>query len=381
MKKNIACFIGTRPEVIKVAPVYLELKKSKYINPILISTGQHKELLHQALVPFNINPNKDLKIMTENQTPSSVIGNIISKLDDYFISNKIIATLVQGDTATCFSTSLSSYLNKIPVGHIESGLRTYDMENPWPEEAMRQMTDRISKWHFTPTKLSQKRLIEEKINPRNIYITGNTVIDSLDIFNNKLLTLKEIELEENIKPLIIDKYIVITAHRRENYGKGFKNIAKSINMLAKKYKNYKFIFPIHPSPNVKNLFEKELKEKNVHIIKPVDYITFLSLMKYSALILSDSGGIQEEISYFNKEAVLLRRTTERPEGIDEGFIHMVGTNPKKIYDTVVSLFGKKSKKQYTNPYGDGKASKRIRRILEIKLGGSTQNMLKPFKFS
>jgi len=366
MKKRIACIIGTRPEVIKMAPVIQALSNSSKLTPIILSTGQHKELLAQALSIFSLTSAKDLQIMQENQAVGPTLGTAIAKLSGIFAKKKYDAILVQGDTVTAFAGAVSSFLSHIPVGHVEAGLRTYDHTQPWPEEATRQMLDRLPEWYFAPTDISRHNLESEHIPKNKIYVTGNTVIDAVLSVEKKLsksaITLRNLGLPAD------EDFILMTGHRRENHGSAFLMVAQALKQIAVSHPELRIIYPVHPNPNVKEPMHKSLgRHKNIHLVDPLDYLDFLSLMRDCKMIISDSGGVQEEASVFHKSVVLLRETTERPEGVSAGMTHVTGCNHEKIVSTVESLLKSLPTEKRSMPYGDGQAAKKIVNILESTL--------------
>ena len=354
-----------------MAPVCKELSKHKDIKLTVCVTAQHREMLDQVLSIFDIFPQIDMDIMKKGQDLFGVTSTILLKMRDVLSRENPDLVLVHGDTTTSFVTSLACFYEKIKVGHIEAGLRTYDINSPFPEELNRQITGLIANYHFAPTKLSKKNLISEGKNKESIIVTGNTVIDAMQYVLNNIEKNKNknCEINESLDSILGSnwkeyKYVLITGHRRENFGKGFENICKAIEKVAKKNTNVNFIYPVHLNPNVKSPVMKILSGyKNIFLMDPVDYEKFLYLMKYSFIILTDSGGIQEEAPSLGKPVLVMRDTTERPEGVDSGTVKVVGTSIKSIENNLdlllneESLYNKMS--QANNPYGDGKASKRI----------------------
>jgi UDP-N-acetylglucosamine 2-epimerase (non-hydrolysing) len=375
-KLKIMMVFGTRPEAIKMAPVFYALKsKSHNFELKICVTSQHRKMLDQVLKIFKIKPDIDLKIMKKNQCLTNLTALILNRMKNIFNEYKPDAVLVHGDTTTSMATSIAAFYHSIPVGHVEAGLRTYNLNAPFPEEFNRQITSKIAHWHFAPTKLSKKNLLSEGISKNLITVTGNTIIDALYLIlnqidkdpvykNNLIIKLKKI-LKFNF---LQDKYILITAHRRENFGNGFLQICSAIRQLAKNYPNVHFVYPVHLNPNVLKPVTKILgKIKNIHLIKPQEYVSFVFLMKYAYFILTDSGGIQEEAPSLGKPVLLMRDVTERPEGVKSGTIKLVGSNQKSIVKEVSKILN--DKKYYKsisilhNPYGDGLASNRIVNIL------------------
>ena len=371
-KKKIISVFGTRPEAIKMAPLVhaLKAKQDEFELKVCI-TSQHKEMLNQVLKIFNIEPDIDLNLMKQNQSLSSLTSLILLEIHEVFIKYKPDLVLVHGDTTTALATSMAAFYLSIPVGHIEAGLRTYDLKAPFPEEFNRQICGKISKWHFAPTKLSQKNLLSEGFDKTSIFVTGNTVIDAL------YWVLKQIDNDEyrkkNIKNILDkslcfdwkrEKFILITAHRRESFGDNFLQICFAIKELALKYPDIYFVYPVHLNPNISNPAYEILNDiNNINLIKPLEYDSFVYLLKHSYLVLTDSGGIQEEAPTFGKPVLVMRNTTERVEAIDAGTALLVGSNSKSIYNNVKLLLTDQSfarkMSEAINPYGDGKASERI----------------------
>ncbi len=366
--KNIIFIFGTRPEIIKLAPVILEMKKfPQDYNVIICNTEQQKELSNQTLAYFGLKADINLDCMRENQSLSSVQARILTSLDEVFNKNKIDATIVQGDTMTVLCGTLTSFYHKIPVFHVEAGLRSYDIYEPFPEEVMRQMTSRVAALHFAPTEVNKAALKKENIPESNIHTVGNTVIDALfcladDVIENS----KNFFEEKNIK--INDKLVLITAHRRENHGERIDRIIEAISYLAKKYSDHTFVIPVHPNPNVKNkIYEHLGRYPNIHLLAPLDYPYLVYLMKHAKLILTDSGGIQEEAPSFACPTLVMRYETERKEGIEAGVSKLVGADYEKIVSESTSIldFPKdKTRLQVKNPYGDGQAASKIEGIIK-----------------
>lgn len=367
IKKNILFVFGTRPEVIKLAPVILELKKyPDNYNVIICNTEQQKELSNQTLSYFGLKADINLDCMRENQTLASVQSRILTSLDKIFDKNQIDATIVQGDTITVLTGSLVSFYHQVPVFHVEAGLRSYDIFEPFPEEVMRQMTSRVAQLHFAPTQDNKTALLRENIEEENIYVLGNTVIDALFCLSDEVNEqAKTFYNEKNIK--IDDNLVLITVHRRENHGERIDRILQAIFDLAQKYSDHTFVLPVHPNPNVKNKVHAKLGQfNNVHLLSPLDYPYLVYLMKNAKLILTDSGGIQEEAPSFGCPTLVMRYETERKEGIEAGVSILVGAD----YDKIISESEKvlKNDKFQTrlkaqNPYGDGKSAEKIEKII------------------
>lgn len=366
-KKNILFVFGTRPEVIKLAPVILELKKyPEDYNVIICNTEQQKELSNQTLSYFGLKSDINLDCMRENQTLASVQSRILTSLDKIFNDNKIDATVVQGDTITVLTGSLVSFYHKVPVFHVEAGLRSYDLFEPFPEEAMRQMTSRVAQLHFAPTEANKIALLKEGVNEDNIYVLGNTVIDALFCLSEA--TLSQAEKFFGGKYITIDdKLVLITVHRRENHGERIDRILQAISDLVKKYPNHTFVLPVHPNPNVKDKVHSKLGEfENVHLLPPLDYPNLVYLMKNAKLILTDSGGIQEEAPSFGCPTLVMRYETERQEGIEAGVSILVGADYDKIMDLSNDILSKEKSEtrlKVQNPYGDGNSSLKIERLI------------------
>ncbi|RUR13722.1 non-hydrolyzing UDP-N-acetylglucosamine 2-epimerase [Legionella sp. km772] len=366
---TIGCVVGTRPEVIKMAPIIFQLQQCHWAKVIVINTAQHRSLLDGMLTLFNISPDVDLNSMTENQTLGSLTGNLCIKLEALVQQYPFDALLAIGDTTTVFVASLISFYNRIPFGHIEAGLRTYNIKEPFPEEVNRVLTAPLSEWHFAPTKIEKENLMRENIPASKILITGNSVIDALQWV-----------LKNTPDPgvlLELDNIVIVTAHRRENFGKNMRNICHAIIELSEKLEHINFVFPVHPNPNVqKDILFLLNKRPRIHLLYPLRYDEFTHLMNRSLLILTDSGGIQEEAPALGKPVVVLRNTTERPEIVTAGVGVLVGTDSEQIIKTVYHLLtDKRAYEQMAkgvSPYGDGLASQRIveclARDLFAKLG-------------
>lgn len=369
MKKVLLVF-GTRPEAIKMAPLVKAFEKDNSIISKVCVTAQHREMLDQVLEMFDITPDYDLNIMKPGQDLFDVTSNVLlgmKKVLNYFNPDIV---LVHGDTTTTSSTSLAAFYNKIKIGHVEAGLRTGDMYSPWPEEANRQITGVLANYHFAPTTTSQKNLIKENKNPKDIIVTGNTVIDAL------FLALDKIENNTKLKNTIIEtinkqyrinedkKLILVTGHRRENFGQGFVNICEALKTLALENSDIDIVYPVHLNPNVQKPVHEILSNvSNVFLIEPLQYESFIYLMNKSYFIITDSGGVQEEAPSLGKPVLVMRDTTERPEALEAGTVKLVGTNAQKIIEEAQKLLNDKSEYEKMskahNPYGDGKACTRI----------------------
>ena len=366
-KKNILFVFGTRPEVIKLAPVILELKKypDKY-NVIICNTEQQKELSNQTLAYFNLKADINLDCMRPNQSLAEVQSRILTALDSVFSEKEIDATVVQGDTMTVLCGALTSFYRKIPVFHVEAGLRSYDIYEPFPEEVMRQMTSRVAELNFAPTEKNKNALLKEDISEKKIYVTGNTVIDALFCLSEDTMNVASEFYKEKGIP-VDDKVVLITAHRRENHGERINRILDAIEHLVNKYQDHHFIIPVHPNPNVKDKIHSRLeKYSNVYLLKPLDYPYLVYLMKNAKLILTDSGGIQEEAPSFGCPTLVMRYETERQEGIDAGVSVLVGADYDKIVNLSCEILDKTksdSRLKAQNPYGTGNSSKKIEEII------------------
>ena len=372
-KKNILFVFGTRPEVIKLAPVILELKKypDRY-NVIICNTEQQKELSNQTLSYFNLKADINLDCMRENQSLSDVQSRILTTLEhEVFSKYNIDATVIQGDTMTVLCGALTSYYRKIPVFHVEAGLRSYDIFEPFPEEIIRQMASRVTSLNFAPTEKNKQALLDEGINKDTIFVTGNTVIDALYCLSDETMQkAKEFYTNKNIT--IDDKLVLITVHRRENHGERIDRILDAIEHLVKKYTDHTFILPVHPNPNVRGkVYNKLQNYNNVHLLEPLDYPNLVYLMKNAKLILTDSGGIQEEAPSFGCPTFVMRYETERQEGIDAGVSVLVGADYNKIVSLSENILDKdksETRLKAQNPYGTGDSAKAIEQIISEYFG-------------
>ena len=365
--KNIAFVFGTRPEIIKLAPVILEQKKYQdFYNVIIINTEQQKELSNQTLAYFGLRADYNLDCMRENQSLGSVQARILTSLEEVYSVNKIDATIVQGDTMTVLCGALTSFYHKIPVFHVEAGLRSYDIFEPFPEEVMRQMTSRVADLHFAPTVVNKEALLRENIDENKIHVVGNTVIDALFCLSDEVVEQSRKFYEEK-GVNIDDKLVLITAHRRENHGERIDRIIDAISYLAEKYNDHTFVIPVHPNPNVHDKIHSRLgKFNNIHLLTPLDYPYLVYLMKNAKLILTDSGGIQEEAPSFACPTLVMRYETERKEGIEAGVSMLVGADYDKIVsesEKVLSSTKEATRLKAQNPYGDGTSSKQIEQII------------------
>jgi len=361
--KKVMLVFGTRPEAIKMCPLVNELKSRKSIKTIVCVTGQHRQMLNQVLDVFHVVPDYDLSIMKEKQTLFDITTAILQRIKEILEKETPDIVLVHGDTSTTFVTALACFYLQIPIGHVEAGLRTYNIYSPWPEEFNRQAVSIISKYNFAPTELSRKNLIKEGRKRDTIYVTGNTAIDALKTTVKDNYTHPELEWAKD------SKLIMITAHRRENIGEPMRNMFRAIRKVIDEHSDVKAIYPIHMNPVVRKIANEELSGcDKIHIIEPLEVLDFHNFLAQSFLILTDSGGIQEEAPSLGKPVLVMRDTTERPEGIKAGTLKLVGTDETTIYKNFNVLIN--NKKAYekmskaSNPYGDGLASKRIADILE-----------------
>lgn len=357
--KTIITAIGTRPEAIKMAQLIKQLNNDESFRHKLCVTGQHKELLYQALDIFKITPDFDLQIMTQNQTLSDITAKILSSFTETLKQVKPDLVLVHGDTTTSFACALAAFYQQIPVGHVEAGLRTNNKYNPFPEEMNRSLTGKLASLHFAPTQLNKSNLLKEGILEKDIFITGNTVIDTLLSVADTLQDCPE-DLK-SLESIVKEKFILITGHRRENFGQGFNDICDALLTISKKYPKCHLIYPVHLNPNVRETVYNKIKEtSNVHLIEPLSYLSFIYLMKKCKLILTDSGGVQEEAPSLNKPVLVMREYTERTEALEEKTIQLVGTNTNTIVDAVSKILDSTDDILIkVNPYGDGQACPRI----------------------
>lgn len=367
-----------------MVPLVLALKDHPKFNCHVCVTAQHREMLDQVLDIFGIEPDTDLNLMKSNQTLAGLTARAVTGLDEYLATEKPDMVLVQGDTTTVFSGALAAFYHHIPVGHVEAGLRTGNMKSPWPEEANRVLTSRITELHFAPTQTSRDNLLKEHISEEKITVTGNTVIDALFIALDKIKAHPpQVEgLPDILQPSRINsesektnRLVLITGHRRENFGGGFENICNAISELASKYPDVHFVYPMHLNPNVREPVHRILgahEGKNVHLIEPLQYLPFVAMMNRATVILTDSGGVQEEAPSLGKPVLVMRDTTERPEAVEAGTVKLVGTDRKAIVDEVARLLDDgvayDSMSRAHNPYGDGKATERHLKALEDYFG-------------
>jgi len=380
-RKTVVCVAGTRPEVIKLAPVYRRLCESELLRPLFLSTGQHREMLSQAMDSFGLTADADLGVMTRNQSLADLTASVVQAASRYFSESKPAAVLVQGDTTSVLGAGLAAFYAGLPLGHVEAGLRTYDMTAPWPEEMNRRLLAPLCQWCFAPTEGSRENLLREHIDPARVFVTGNTAIDAL-LWMRARLTNCGSELLPWLEGLGVApslgariarpeqfRMVLVTGHRRESFGRGFEDICRALLETAQAQSDAVVVYPVHLNPKVQEPVRRLLGAvDNIALIEPVGYEDFVRLMSLAYIILSDSGGVQEEAPSLGKPVLVMRATTERPEGVEAGTCRLVGTDPATIVREVQSLFSDKEeygrRSRIANPYGDGQAADRIVRILE-----------------
>lgn len=365
--KKISFIFGTRPEAIKLCPLILAMREHSDFEPHVCVTAQHREMLDQVLEVFGVVPDVDLALMEPNQTLAGLTSRAVAKIDEYLAQYQSDMVIVQGDTTTVFCAAMAAFYRRIPIGHVEAGLRTWNKFSPFPEEINRVLTTRVADLHFAPTQASRDNLLREGVDDKDIFVTGNTVIDALHIAVDQVRKKPplvpglpaDLINAQNEKPLVL-----ITGHRRENFGRGFIDICEAIAILAGRFSDTEFVYPVHLNPNVREpVFRLLSNMDNVHLIEPLGYLPFVFLMNRAKLILTDSGGVQEEAPSLGKPVLVMRDTTERPEAVDAGTVKLVGTDKRMIIDNVTTLLT--DEKIYDtmataiNPYGDGKACGRI----------------------
>ena len=358
---KIVCVVGTRPEAIKMAPVILALKQAQWAEVRVLATAQHRHLLDQVMQVFDIEPDIDLDIMRPNQALTTLTARLLLDLDDVLLAEKPDAVLAQGDTTTVMTVALACFYHKIPFGHVEAGLRTWDMQNPFPEEMNRVIAGRLAKWHFAPTESSRQNLLREGVSDVDIVVTGNTVIDAL-------LSVVDRDVELPVKLDPAKRLILVTAHRRENFGEPFERVCRALLTLLERNPDVQVLYPVHPNPNVHETAHRLLGEHpRVVLCDPLDYLPFVAAMKRAYLILSDSGGVQEEAPALGKPVLVLRHETERQEAVQEGVVKLVGTDFDVIVSEAQRLLDDSSAyaemARGISPYGDGKGAERIVAVL------------------
>lgn len=361
MSAKILCVVGTRPEAIKMAPVILALRQEPWARVRVLATAQHRGMLDQVLNFFEISPDIDLNIMKPNQTLTELTARLLTEMSSVLTTERPDVVLVQGDTTTAMVAALACFYHRIPIGHVEAGLRTWDLHNPFPEEANRAIIGRLCRWHFAPTESARDNLLREGVAAESVIVTGNTVIDSL-------LMTAEKKIDVGINLPANKRIVLVTCHRRENFGQPFRNICSALGQLAKLNADIHILYPVHPNPNVKDIAHEMLGGcSNISLIEPLDYAPFIAAMKQAYLIISDSGGVQEEAPALAKPVLVLREETERPEAIDAGVVRLVGTGIDGIVKAVQTLLDDESAHRKmargVSPYGDGKAAERIVTIL------------------
>jgi len=361
MKKKILCVAGTRPEAIKMAPVILALKNESWADVRVLATAQHRQMLDQVMNFFGIEPDVDLNIMRPNQALTALTARLLLELEEVLQTECPDVVLVQGDTTTVMTVALACFYHRIPVGHVEAGLRTWDMQNPFPEEANRVIAGRLAHWHFAPTESSRQNLLKEGIPDSAIVVTGNTVIDAL-----LMSAARDLELGIDLEPDM--RLVLVTSHRRENFGEPFRNICRALHVLAENNPDVQFLYPVHPNPNVKDVAHEFLKDlPNFVLCAPLDYAPFIAAMKRAHIILTDSGGVQEEAPALGKPVLVLRDETERPEAVEQGVVKLVGSNKERIVEETQRLLDDESAYRAmargVSPYGDGHAAERITKTL------------------
>jgi UDP-N-acetylglucosamine 2-epimerase len=371
-RKRIVFSIGTRPEAIKMAPVYLAVKASSDMEAILLSTAQHRQLLDQVLSVFGIEPDVDLNLMSPNQGLSEISAKILTETQKVLSSLKPDAILVHGDTATCLFSALAAFYERIPTGHVEAGLRTYDFDAPWPEEMNRRLADPVCRWCFAPTERARQNLLREGISEQQIYITGNTAVDGLFLGLEKLGSRPAVI--PGLEPGCLDgkRLILATGHRRESFGVQMEQICRAFRQIVDENPDCVLVYPVHLNPHVQRPVRQLLGEHpRIFLIEPVEYLPFIDLMRRSTLIITDSGGIQEEAPSLQKPVLITRRTTERPEAVENGLARIVGTETDNIVCQANRLLADSLEYQRMigihNPFGDGRASERILGILRDTL--------------
>ncbi|WP_448216409.1 non-hydrolyzing UDP-N-acetylglucosamine 2-epimerase [Endozoicomonas sp. 2B-B] len=365
VQKKILCIVGTRPEAIKMAPVILALKNQNWVKVRILCTAQHRHIMDQVLNLFDITAHIDLNLMRPNQSLHQLTADLITSIDKVLLNEKPDAVLLQGDTTTVMSSAIACFYHHIPIGHIEAGLRTWDMSSPFPEEINRVITARLARWHFSPTLSSRNNLIKEGISDRNIVVTGNTVIDALLMISKKKPK-HQIRLNEK------KRLILITSHRREHFGLPFSNICRALIILAQNNPFIELLYPVHPNPNIKeNAYKHLASVSNIILCEPLDYASFVAVMMQSYIVMTDSGGIQEEAPALGKPVLVMRNKTERPEAIEAGVVKLVGCDYELIVSEAQKLLDNeqayKSMAKGTSPYGDGRASERIVNTLKSEL--------------
>jgi UDP-N-acetylglucosamine 2-epimerase (non-hydrolysing) len=371
--KTVAVVFGTRPEAIKMAPVVKELQfRHSEFNPLIISTAQHRQMLDQVLSTFEITPDIDLNLMTSNQTLSGITQRVLEAIDAVLGDRKIDCLMVQGDTTTAFAAALAAFYRKVPVAHIEAGLRSRDMLNPWPEEANRRLAGVLTGLHFAPTSIARENLLAESVNSDSVVVTGNTVVDAAYWLMERKKT--ECPLPAGVPEG--KRLVLVTSHRRESWGNELENICDAIHDIVSQFEDVHVVYPVHLNPNVRSTVQEKLSGiDRIHLTPPMDYLQFVSLLRRSYLVLTDSGGVQEEAPTFGKPVLVLRKVTERPEASMMGLARIVGTSRERIVEEASALLTNtalyRSMSETESPYGDGRAAQRIASGLSRWLNGAS----------
>ena len=374
LAKKILLVFGTRPEAIKMAPLVKTLQANPIFEVMVCVTAQHRQMLDQVLHLFDIQPDFDLDLMRPGQDLSDITGRVLTGMNLVLEQCRPDVVLVHGDTSTTFAATLAAFYQRIPVGHVEAGLRTGNLYSPWPEEANRKLTSVLAKWHFAPTATSRSNLLSEGVSPGSIHVTGNTVIDALLQVRERIVSSPELRQRFNNEFHFLDprkRIVLVTGHRRENFGDGFERICQALTRIAKNHPDVQIVCPVHPNPQVQEPINRLLGSiGNIYLIEPLDYLPFVYLMDRSTLILSDSGGIQEEAPSLGKPVLVMRDTTERPEAVASGTVKLVGTDVDKIAnETSILLTDAEAYEAMAfahNPYGDGQACQRIAQTLLVE---------------
>jgi len=381
-KKTVALVAGTRPEVIKMSPVYFALQQSETLRPVILSTAQHRQMLDQAFSAFDITPEFDLDLMRPGQDLTGLTARVLEAVGGFLKEEQPDAILTQGDTTSVLASSIAAFYARIPVGHVEAGLRTHDMDSPFPEEMNRRLVDPLCRWCFPPTEKSLQNLLAEQIPADRCHVTGNTVIDSLLWVRERLHERGvgagdlQVDVPQSFRTQFLEdessKWILVTGHRRESFGGGFENICRSILRVVEEHPDVGILYPVHLNPQVREPVGRFLEGNDrIALVEPAGYEDFIWLMDRCHLVLSDSGGVQEEAPSLGKPVLVMRETTERPEGVDAGTCVLVGTDPDRISSEVARLMNDPAeyarRSELNNPYGDGNSSARIREVLERDL--------------
>ena len=367
LKHKILCVVGTRPEGVKMAPVIRALKQSTAFDCLVVSTAQHRHMLDQVLGFFEIRPDLDLDVMIPNQSLAGLTARLLTGMDQVLTEQAPTIVLAQGDTTTVMTVALACFYRRIPFGHVEAGLRTGDLQNPFPEEANRVLAGRLARWHFAPTESSRENLLREGVPASDIVVTGNTVIDAL------LWTVSR-PLDIGVPFIEGKRLVLVTAHRRENFGEPFRRVCLALRMLAERNPDVQFLYPVHPNPNVKGPAQEHLAHcPNIVLCEPLNYASFVAAMKRAYFIISDSGGVQEEAPALGKPVLVLREETERPEAVQAGVVRLVGCDTEKIVQEAQNLLDNESAygamARGVSPYGDGRGAERIVEFLKKRLNG------------